>query len=217
MSAESGLPTFRGQGGLWEGFRFEEVATPEAWAQDPALVLRFYNERRKKLLEVEPNDGHRILAEWERWWEVTIITQNVDDLHERAGSSRMIHLHGELRKARSTSDPYLIVPVAGWELRLGDCCPRGSQLRPHIVWFGEEVPEMPRAAQAVRHADIFVVVGTSLQVYPAASLLDFANPLALKFFVDPQPAPAPGFHVIRSGASEGLKQLQKHLLEVFGG
>lgn len=198
-------------GGLWEHFRIEEVATPEAWAANPELVLRFYNERRKRLLEVEPCEGHRLIAAWEQDFEVEVITQNVDDLHERAGSTRVLHLHGELRKARSTADPHRVYPVVGWELRLGDRCELGSQLRPHVVWFGEDVPEMPRAARLVAEAEIVVVVGTSLQVYPAASLAFHAPPQARKFLVDPDPPHAPGFEVVVCGASEGLREVSNRL------
>ena len=175
MSAESGLRTFRDNNGLWEDHRVEDVATPEAWCRDRALVLRFYNERRKALLSAEPNDGHHTIAGWEKHHRVTVITQNVDDLHERAGSTDVIHLHGELRKARSTVNPDLVYPMKGWELKEGDLCEQGSQLRPHIVWFGEEVPLMATAFSAVEAADVLVVVGTSLQVYPAASLIEYAQ------------------------------------------
>lgn len=207
MSAESGLRTFRDNGGLWENHRVEDVATPEAWRRNRALVLRFYNERRKALLEAAPNKGHRIIADWEKEHEVTIVTQNVDDLHERAGSTRVVHLHGELMKARSTADPDLVYPMQGWELKEGDLCERGSQLRPHIVWFGEEVPMMEAAAEIVATADVLVVVGTSLQVYPAASLALLAPGDALRILVDPKPPQAEGFRAIPKGASEGLAVL----------
>jgi len=207
MSAESGLKTFRDNDGLWENFRIEDVATPEAWRSDRALVIRFYNERRKALLEAQPNDGHRIIAGWEKEFRVSVITQNVDDLHERAGSSRVLHLHGELTKARSTADPDLVYPVAGWELKEGDRCEKGSQLRPHIVWFGEAVPLMAEAEEIVASADILVIVGTSLQVYPAASLAWCAPKRARRFLIDPRPPAAPGFTVLESGASEGLLRL----------
>ena len=165
MSAESGLRTFRDHNGLWEDHRVEDVATPEAWCRDRALVLRFYNERCKALLSVEPNDGHHTIAGWEKHHRVTIITQNVDDLHERAGSTDVIHLHGELRKARSTVNPDLVYPMKGWELKEGDLCEQGSELRPHVVWFGEEVPLMALPQDVVAAAEVLVVVGTSLQVY----------------------------------------------------
>lgn len=206
MSAESGLRTFRDNNGLWEEHRVEDVATPEAWRRDRALVLRFYNERRKALIDAEPNEGHRIIAMWEASHDVTVITQNVDDLHERAGSSRVIHLHGELMKARSTADPSLVYPLQGWELREGDLCEKGSQLRPHIVWFGEEVPLMPLAGKIAAAADALVVVGTSLQVYPAANLAFLAPVGALRILIDPRPPSVAGFRVIAKGAGEGLRE-----------
>lgn len=173
ISAESGLATFRDAGGLWEGYRVEDVATPEAWRRDPALVLDFYNQRRRNAREAIPNRAHQVLAELENQYEVTIVTQNVDDLHERAGSSRVIHLHGSLFEARSTRNPKLIYPIAGTELNIGDVCAWGSQLRPNIVWFGEAVPLMDTAVELASEADLFVVVGTSLVVYPAAGLIDY--------------------------------------------
>ncbi len=206
MSAESGLKTFRDNGGLWENHRVEDVATPEAWELNRALVLRFYNERRKALLEVKPNAGHIEIASWEKRARVSVVTQNVDDLHERAGSTSVLHLHGELTKARSTRDQSLVVPIEGWELRDGDLCPQGSQLRPHIVWFGEAVEEIPCAAELVATADVLVVVGTALQVYPAASLAWAPPDGARRILVDPQPPEAPGFDVIASSASEGLRK-----------
>ena len=208
MSAESGLRTFRDNDGLWEDHRVEDVATPEAWRRDRALVLRFYNERRKALLSAEPNDGHRAIAGWEKHHHVTVITQNVDDLHERAGSTRVIHLHGELMKARSTVDPLLVYPMQAWELKEGDRCEKGSQLRPHIVWFGEDVPLMPLAASIAEAADILVVVGTSLQVYPAANLAFCAQAGARRILIDPQPPAVDGFEIIRCGAAEGLRRIE---------
>ncbi|MDX8338118.1 Sir2 family NAD-dependent protein deacetylase [Draconibacterium sp. IB214405] len=175
MSQESGLKTFRDMGGIWEQYDVTEVATPEAWAHDPELVLRFYNERRKQLFEVEPNDGHLGIADLENWFDVHVVTQNVDNLHERAGSKKVLHLHGELIKARSTLDKYLVYELDHWELKLGDLCEKGSQLRPHIVWFGEAVPEIPNAIGIVQQADILVVIGTSLAVYPAASLVNYVR------------------------------------------
>jgi len=185
ISQESGLKTFRDMGGLWEQYDVTEVASPEAWKRDPELVMRFYNERRKQLWEAKPNAGHSGIAELEDWFDVDVITQNVDDLHEQAGSSRVIHLHGELRKARSTADPKLIYTLKNWELKLGDCCEKGSQLRPHIVWFGESVDELQRAIPIVENADIFVVAGTSLVVYPAAGLVNHTKPTIPIFVVDP--------------------------------
>lgn len=211
MSAESGLKTFRDNNGLWENYRVEDVATPEAWQIDRALVLQFYNERRKALMEASPNAGHRIIAGWERNYRVSIATQNVDDLHERAGSTNVLHLHGELTKARSTLDPDLIYPILGWELKEGDKCEKGSQLRPHIVWFGEAVTLMPAAEEMVASADILVIVGTSLQVYPAASLAWCAPRDARRFLIDPRPPEVRGFTVIEAGASEGLAQVDEIL------
>lgn len=207
MSAESGLRTFRDNHGLWEDHRVEEVATPEAWRRDRALVLRFYNERRKALLMAEPHEGHRIIAGWENKHRVTVITQNVDDLHERAGSTCVWHLHGELRKARSTLDPSLVYPLEGWELKEGDKCEKGAQLRPHIVWFGEDVPLMPRAAEEAAAADVLVVVGTSLQVHPAAGLAFLAPSTARRILIDPRPPSVEGFEILAEGAAAGLAKL----------
>lgn len=213
MSAESGLRTFRDNGGLWEDHRVEDVATPEAWQRNRALVLRFYNDRRRALLEAQPNAGHRIIADWEQDHAVTIVTQNVDDLHERAGSSRVVHLHGELMKARSTAKPDCVVTLPGWELKEGDLCQAGSQLRPHIVWFGEEVPLMSVAQALVAEAEVLVVVGTSLQVYPAAGLVFAAPSGARRIFIDPDPPVGgeTGFEIISRGAGEGLAILDEWL------
>ncbi|NSW45669.1 MAG: NAD-dependent deacylase [Bacteroidales bacterium] len=185
ISAESGISTFRDSGGLWEQYRIEDVATPEAWKKDKALVLEFYNQRRKQLLQCKPNNAHKRLVDLEQYFDVYIITQNVDDLHERAGSKQVLHLHGELRKAQSSLDPSLVYPIEGWELKLGDKCEKGSQLRPFIVWFGEPVPMMDKAIELTEKADIFVVIGTSLQVYPAASLLQYVKPHSPIFIIDP--------------------------------
>jgi NAD-dependent deacetylase len=186
MSQESGLKTFRDMGGLWEKYDVTEVASPDAWQENPELVLRFYNERRKQLWEAKPNAGHMGIAELEKWFDVDVITQNVDDLHEQAGSTRVLHLHGELRKARSTIDHNLIYTLSHWELKMGDTCEKGSQLRPHIVWFGEHVPEIEKALAIASKADIFVVAGTSLMVYPAASLVRYTRPGIPVFVVDPR-------------------------------
>lgn len=207
MSAESGLKTFRDNDGLWENHRVEEVATPEAWRRDRALVLRFYNERRKALLAAEPNGGHRIIAGWEKRHRVTVVTQNVDDLHERAGSTKVIHLHGELRKARSTVDAQLVYALDNWELKEGDRCEKGSQLRPHVVWFGEEVPLLAAAEEVVATADVLIVVGTSLQVYPAATLAFSTASGVRRFLIDPRPPAAEGFEVVAATASEGLARV----------
>jgi len=171
MSADSGLRTFREMGGLWETHDVYEVASPIGWARDRNMVLRFYNERRKQLLETSPNQGHLGLVELEKYFDVRIVTQNVDDLHERAGSSRIIHLHGELKKSRSTIDSDLVYDIQGWELKEGDLCEKGSQLRPHIVWFGEAVPAIEEAAEVVSEADLLVIIGTSMNVYPSTTYI----------------------------------------------
>lgn len=186
ISQESGIKTFRDADGLWNNYRIEEVASYEAWENNPQLVIEFYNLRRKELYEVKPNDAHFALAGLEKLYDVQIITQNIDDLHERAGSSQVLHLHGELKKIRSTVDPDIVYNLDGWELKLGDLCEKGSQLRPHIVWFGELVPNIMLAAQMVKKADIFLVIGTSLQVYPAAGLLQFVPGKIPKYLIDPQ-------------------------------
>lgn len=214
ISAESGLATFRDSGGLWEGYRVEDVATPEAWRRDPGTVLEFYNQRRKAALEAKPNEAHRILAELELQYEVTVITQNVDDLHERAGSSRVVHLHGKLFESRSTLDPTLVYPIDGWALNLGDKCERGSQLRPNIVWFGEMVPMMDVAVAIAATSDIFLVVGTSLVVYPAAGLIDYVPRGVPKYIVDPRvPEGRSGedVHFITEKATVGMGMFLKML------
>ncbi len=185
MSAESGISTFRDANGLWKNHRIEEVASPIAWRNNMELVLEFYNIRRKQLFEVEPNAGHKALVELEKYFDVEIVTQNVDDLHERAGSSKVLHLHGELKKARSTVDENLVVELKHWELKKGDTCPKGSQLRPYIVWFGESVNNIPIAAKTVRQADLLIIVGTSLLVYPAASLIDYVTAEVPVYYIDP--------------------------------
>ena len=214
ISAESGIPTFRDANGLWEGHDVMEVASPQGWSANPELVLDFYNQRRKNALTVKPNRGHEILAELEQDHEVVIITQNIDDLHERAGSTKVIHLHGEIFKARSTADPNLVYNIDGWELNMGDRCEKGSQLRPHIVWFGEMVPMIELAAIEASKADIFVVVGTSMVVYPAASLIDYVGHDVPKFVVDPKIPDLPYIPNIKSiskGGSEGLAQFKAEL------
>ena len=187
ISAESGISTFRDSNGLWENHPIEKVATPSAWEENKKLVLQFYNQRRKQLFEVEPYSGHQALVALEEHFNVHIITQNVDDLHERAGSSNILHLHGELKKARSTVDSRLIYEMDSWELNLGDTCEKGSQLRPHIVWFGEDVPAIPTAIEWTRKADYFVVIGTSLQVYPAANLIYYTSSHTEHILIDPYP------------------------------
>lgn len=185
ISAESGIRTFRDMGGLWEEYDVMEVASPEAWHSNPELVLKFYNERRKQLGTVKPNAGHIALAEAEKEFDVHIITQNVDNLHERAGSTKILHLHGELKKVRSTRHSELIYDIGYNDLKMGETCEKGAQLRPHIVWFGEAVPAISEAAQIAQQADIFAVVGTSLNVYPAAGLLDYAPKGIPIFLIDP--------------------------------
>ncbi|OLY92693.1 NAD-dependent deacetylase [Cnuella takakiae] len=214
ISAESGLKTFRDADGLWEGYDIEEVATATAWRRNPALVQEFYNMRRKNVQEAQPNSAHLELAALEQHFDVQIITQNIDDLHERAGSSQVLHLHGEILKMRSELDEELVFPVAG-DIQMGDLAPDGAQLRPHIVWFEEAVPMIEPAAALVRKADIFVVVGTSLVVYPAAGLVDFAPRHIPKFIVDkkiPYNASLPNLQTIEAPATEGIKQLT-HMLE----
>ena len=185
VSAESGLSTFRDAGGLWEGYDVMEVASPEGWHMNRELVLRFYNERRNQLKTAQPNDAHKAIASLEEKFDVTVITQNVDDLHERAGSTKVVHLHGELTKARSSLDSTLVYDIGYGEIKAGDKCERGSQLRPHVVWFGEMVPMIEVAAHISEDADIFIVVGTSLVVYPAASLIEFTRPSIIKYIIDP--------------------------------
>ncbi len=216
MSADSGVSTFRDADGLWEQHRIEDVCIPEAWVRNPQLVLDFYNARRAQLDTVEPNAGHRAVAELEQWFEqVVVVTQNVDDLHERAGSRHIIHLHGELRKARSERNPNLIVPAPG-PTHLGDKAPDGAQLRPHIVFFGEAVPEYERALAEVRDADLFLVIGTSLAVYPAAGLIYQLRADVPVWLIDPKPArvtiPNP-LTVVARGAAQGVPPLVKQLAE----
>ena len=214
ISAESGVKTFRDSNGLWENHRIEDVASPEGFQRNPQMVLDFYNARRKQLQEVEPNEAHLLLAKLEEYFEVHIITQNVDDLHERGGSSRIIHLHGELKKARPIdSESEIIV----WEkdLNLGDLNSKGVQLRPHIVWFGEMVPEMDHAAEIASEADVFIVIGTSLQVYPAAGLIHYVPKNCEIFVVDPHLENQFTKHenFLKTSATEGMKILKERLLK----
>ena len=214
MSAESGIKTFRDSDGLWENYRIEDVCTPEALERNPELVINFYNERRKQLYDAEPNAGHKGLVDLEKYFDVQIITQNIDDLHERAGSKQVLHLHGELKKVRSSKNPNLIYDLEGWELKPGTLCEDGSMLRPHVVFFGEAVPNIEPATELVRQADIFVIIGTSLAVYPAASLLYYAPESIPVFIIDPHiPAAASrrNFHLIEKGASQGVTELKKLL------
>jgi NAD-dependent deacetylase len=214
MSQESGIKTFRDSGGMWEEYKIEDVATPEAFRKNPSLVIDFYNQRRKQVMEAKPNAGHLLLAKWQEKFNIKIITQNIDDLHERAGSSDVLHLHGEIMKTRSSLDAKLVYNLKSWELRLGDKCEKGSQLRPHIVWFGESVPNMEVAAEITAAADIFVTVGTSLNVYPAAGLVDLAPAYSPKYLVDPgdfnQEYYGNLLH-IKEKASIGLTRLEKML------
>ncbi len=213
MSAESGLKTFRDNNGLWENYKVEEVATPEAWANDPKMVLHFYNLRRKQLFKAKPNKAHELISELEKKYKVTIITQNIDDLHERAGSSKVIHLHGELKKVRSEKYPELIYSWNKEELHFGETCEKGFQLRPHVVWFGEEVPMMAEAFEIARTANILIVIGTSLNVYPAANVVNFVSENCEKYLIDPNP-PIQGnnnFTIIQAGAEEAMEILTKKL------
>jgi NAD-dependent deacetylase len=217
ISAESGLRTFRDSGGLWEGHDITELASPEGWQKNPQFVLDFYNQRRKQAIHAEPNNGHIILAELEKYFEVTVITQNVDNLHEKAGSTKIIHLHGELFKSRSSVDDTLIYDVPGWELNWGDVCEKGSQLRPHIVWFGEMVPVMDVAILETTTADIFIVIGTSLVVYPAAGLMDYVPENALIYIVDPnipRVINRSNTFYINEKAGAGMERLKEMLLKI---
>lgn len=185
ISAESGLNTFRDSGGLWEGYNMEDVATPQAWAQNPTLVQCFYNERRAQVKQALPNSAHFALAKLEQNFDVQIITQNIDDLHERAGSSNVTHLHGIITYSQSSANANLIYPINGNVIEMGEVCELGSQLRPHVVWFGEAVPMITKAAEICAKADIFLLIGTSLAVYPAAGLIDFIAPEVPKYIIDP--------------------------------
>jgi len=215
MSADSGIKTFRDAGGLWEGHDVMEVASPQGFRSNPALVLDFYNQRRQQLKEVLPNEGHTSLVQLETYFDVNIITQNVDDLHERAGSSNVLHLHGELLKVRSTKYEHEIYE---WQkdLFIGDTCSKGHQLRPHIVWFGEEVPLLEEAAAITSIANIIIIIGTSLQVYPAAGLMYYAAPETPIYFIDPKPtiskSPEWDLHIIPKSAAIGVPILVQDLL-----
>jgi len=215
MSAESGLKTFRDSGGLWEQYRIEDVATPEAWSANPELVLEFYNMRRVQAFHANPNEAHKILAELESDYDVSIITQNVDNLHERAGSTHVLHLHGELDKVRSVSDPSYIRKMHGKPIELGDTCPNGGQLRPHIVWFGEEVPGMDQAHELVRSAEVMIVIGTSLQVYPAAGLVYALPDSAYGVYIDLRASSSvnipSNFKTMNYTANVGLENLLSEL------
>ena len=220
VSAESGIRTFRDSNGLWEDHEVMDVASPEGWARDTEMVLRFYNARRAQLKEVSPNAAHKAIADLEEHFDVRVITQNVDDLHEQAGSTRVLHLHGELKKVRSTFDETL---VYDWteDLNLGDLCDGGHQLRPHIVWFGEAVPMLQEAIHQTKQADIVIIIGTSLQVYPAASLFSYAKSSAPVYYVDPAPASTmetqsrDNFETITDTAVNGVPALAKRLIDEF--
>ena len=214
ISAESGLKTFRDSDGLWNGYDVYEVASPQGWHNNPKLVLDFYNDRRKDVAAAQPNAAHIGLAELEKDFDVTIITQNIDDLHERAGSTKVVHLHGQIFLMRSVNDESTIYPITG-DIKLGDTASDGLQLRPHIVWFGEAVPMMEKAMRIMNDCDYFVVVGTSLQVYPAASLLQYAPPYLPKFIIDkkiPAISSYPNLTLIEKAATEGVAALRKILL-----
>lgn len=217
MSAESGIKTFRDSGGLWEEHRVEDVASPMGWALNRKLVLKFYNDRRRQLAASEPNAGHIGLAALQRYFDVHIITQNIDNLHERAGSRKVIHLHGELTKARSTKDPALIYDIGYNDIKEGDKCDLGSQLRPHIVWFGEAVPMIEEAVKVTSEADIFAVIGTSLNVYPAAGLVEYVPEGTPLWLIDPNDVAVPsgiGVEVIKEPAGKGVEILAKRLMDV---
>ena len=215
ISAESGISTFRDSGGLWDQYRVDDVATPEGYERDPQLVLDFYNMQRRNLLKAEPNEGHRLVAALEEKYKVVVVTQNIDNLHERAGSTRVIHLHGELMKATSSWNPndsrqIITLPADDPVIELGDRAADGSQLRPFIVWFGESVPNIEPAADECETADIFLIIGTSLNVYPAAGLLNYVPASAEVYLIDPKPVDVHSrrhVHVIQKGASEGMKEL----------
>lgn len=215
MSAESGISTFRDSGGLWDQYRVEDVATPEGYERDPQLVIDFYNMQRRNLLKAEPNEGHRLVAALEEKYKVVVVTQNIDDLHERAGSSHVIHLHGELMKATSSWRPndsrqIITLPADKAVIEMGDKAADGSQLRPFIVWFGESVPNIEPAADECETADIFLIIGTSLNVYPAAGLLHYVPANAEVYLIDPKPVDTHSnrpVHVIQKGASGGMKEI----------
>jgi NAD-dependent deacetylase len=215
ISAESGLKTFRDADGLWEGYNVYDVATPEAWERNPDLVQQFYNERRKQVIEAKPNRAHQLLAELEQDFDIEIITQNIDDLHERAGSSKVHHLHGIITKSQSDLREDLTYSIDGSDLKMGQLCELGSQLRPHVVWFGEAVPMIEVAADICQQADIFVLIGTSLAVYPAAGLIDFVPAEAIKYIIDPVTPNVKRYRnvvKIEANAVQGVAQLKEILI-----
>ena len=216
ISAESGLKTFRDSDGLWEGYNIADVATPEAWEWNPNLVQEFYNLRRKSVLEAKPNAAHYALAKLEEKYKVTVITQNIDDLHERAGSTDVVHLHGIITRSQSSKNPNLTYPIDGWELKMGELCELGSQLRAHVVWFGEAVPMIDKAAQICSQADIFMLTGSSLAVYPAAGLINFVPADVPKYIVDPKIPSIYGIEFverIEEKAAIGVPRLVEELLK----
>lgn len=221
MSAESGISTFRDANGLWANHKIEDVATPQAWLKDPEKVQHFYNQRRKQILESSPNEAHFLIKEMEKLGEVTVITQNIDDLHERAGSMHVVHLHGNIREAKSSgpNQEKQYYPIDGWELKMGETCNDGFQLRPHVVWFGESVPNLEVAAEIISNATVLIVIGTSLQVYPAAGLIHAAPLRCTKFLIDPNASnlqiPS-DFIVLNDTASEGMLQCLGLLKEKSG-
>jgi NAD-dependent deacetylase len=215
ISAESGLKTFRDSDGLWEGYNIEDVATPQAWQRNPALVQDFYNQRRKSVLEAQPNAAHYALAKLEEKYNVTIITQNIDDLHERGGSTKVIHLHGIITRSQSSKNPKLTYPINGWELGMDEVCELGSPLRAHVVWFGEDVPMIDKAAQICLTADLFILTGTSLAVYPAAGLINYVPPNVPKYIIDPNIpyVTQPNTIKIQQKATLGVPKLVNELLD----
>jgi len=218
ISAESGLKTFRDNDGMWENYNVMEVASYEGWLRNRQLVLDFYNQRRRQLKDAKPNAAHLILAELEKYFKVSIITQNVDDLHEKAGSKNILHLHGELTKARSTKDPSYVINIGYNDIQMGDLCPKGGQLRPNIVWFGESVPAFIDAATIAGTADIFVIIGTSMVVYPAAGLIDYIPDNADIYVIDPKPLPIrnqKNLVFIQEIASKGMEILKAKLMERY--
>jgi len=215
ISAESGLKTFRDSDGLWEGYNIEDVATPDAWRRNPDLVQDFYNLRRKSVLEAKPNAAHYALAKLEEKFDVTIITQNIDDLHERAGSTNVVHLHGIITRSQSSKNPNLTYPMDGWELKMGELCELGSQLRAHVVWFGEAVPMIENAADICEQAELFILVGSSLAVYPAAGLINYVPRNVPKYIIDPKiPNIGAGNNIIKieEKATVGVPKLVNKLL-----
>jgi len=218
ISAESGLKTFRDSDGLWEGYNIADVATPEAWKRNPKLVQGFYNERRKQVLAAEPNQAHIALAELQDQFDVQIITQNVDDLHERAGSKNVLHLHGVITRSQSDLNPSLTYPINGWEIKATDLCELGAPLRPHVVWFGEQVPNLTMAAEICHQADAFAVIGTKLAVYPAAGLVDFVPEDVIRYVVDVSVPYVSGGKLVKkieAPATEGVPQMAEELRKYF--